>query len=209
MDVFGDKDGAVHFDAAAQGAEALAWIVDVPPWSNVWPKPCATSPRWKWCKPRERCPDGGVRRARQQHPGRVRRGFRSHPLHPSTPSPPGWNVNTRTARWPGSGFARWHPRLLAAGWPRGSVGGRGLVGRPRAVAPLLALEPEAFAEQLETASQGCAGAAGTHLRPLFVAAAAGAGVPLVRPAAQPWQNPAQLGAGGRRAHNIHPRQARA
>ena len=30
MDVFGDKDGAVHFDAAAQGAEALAWIVDVP-----------------------------------------------------------------------------------------------------------------------------------------------------------------------------------
>ena len=30
MEVFGDKDGAVHFDAAAQGAEALAWIVDVP-----------------------------------------------------------------------------------------------------------------------------------------------------------------------------------
>ena len=30
MQVLGDQDGAVHFDAAAQGVEALAWIVDVP-----------------------------------------------------------------------------------------------------------------------------------------------------------------------------------
>ncbi|KRD27578.1 ubiquinone biosynthesis protein UbiH [Acidovorax sp. Root267] len=30
MRVKGDQDGAVHFDAAAQGVEALAWIVDVP-----------------------------------------------------------------------------------------------------------------------------------------------------------------------------------
>ena len=30
MRVHGDQDGAVHFDAAAQGVEALAWIVDVP-----------------------------------------------------------------------------------------------------------------------------------------------------------------------------------
>lgn len=30
MEVFGDRDGAVQFDAAAQGTEALAWIVDVP-----------------------------------------------------------------------------------------------------------------------------------------------------------------------------------
>lgn len=30
MHVRGDQDGAVHFDAAAQGVEALAWIVDVP-----------------------------------------------------------------------------------------------------------------------------------------------------------------------------------
>ncbi len=46
MEVFGDKDGAGHFDAAAQDAEALAWIAATcPPWSNAWPKPCATSPR--------------------------------------------------------------------------------------------------------------------------------------------------------------------
>lgn len=30
MQVQGDHDGAVHFDAAAQGVEAMAWIVDVP-----------------------------------------------------------------------------------------------------------------------------------------------------------------------------------
>jgi 2-polyprenyl-6-methoxyphenol hydroxylase-like FAD-dependent oxidoreductase len=30
MQVQGDRDGAVHFDAATQGVEALAWIVDVP-----------------------------------------------------------------------------------------------------------------------------------------------------------------------------------
>jgi 2-polyprenyl-6-methoxyphenol hydroxylase-like FAD-dependent oxidoreductase len=30
MEVFGDHGGAVHFDAAEQGAAALAWIVDVP-----------------------------------------------------------------------------------------------------------------------------------------------------------------------------------
>ena len=30
MQVFGDQGGAVHFDAATQGADALAWIVDVP-----------------------------------------------------------------------------------------------------------------------------------------------------------------------------------
>lgn len=30
MQVQGDRDGAVRFDAAAQGVEALAWIVDVP-----------------------------------------------------------------------------------------------------------------------------------------------------------------------------------
>lgn len=30
MEVFGDDGGAVHFDAAEQGAVALAWIVDVP-----------------------------------------------------------------------------------------------------------------------------------------------------------------------------------
>ncbi|WP_026437897.1 FAD-dependent monooxygenase [Acidovorax sp. JHL-9] len=30
MQVFGDQGGAVHFDAATQGVEALAWIVDVP-----------------------------------------------------------------------------------------------------------------------------------------------------------------------------------
>jgi len=30
MQVQGDQDGCVHFDAAPQGVEALAWIVDVP-----------------------------------------------------------------------------------------------------------------------------------------------------------------------------------
>ncbi len=30
MEVHGDQDGCVHFDAAAQQVEALAWIVDVP-----------------------------------------------------------------------------------------------------------------------------------------------------------------------------------
>lgn len=30
MEVHGDQDGSVHFDAASQNAEALAWIVDVP-----------------------------------------------------------------------------------------------------------------------------------------------------------------------------------
>ncbi len=30
MQVLGDRDGAVHFDAADQGVDALAWIVDVP-----------------------------------------------------------------------------------------------------------------------------------------------------------------------------------
>ncbi|MDD2545000.1 MAG: FAD-dependent monooxygenase [Burkholderiaceae bacterium] len=30
MQVFGDQDGAVRFEAAAQGVDALAWIVDVP-----------------------------------------------------------------------------------------------------------------------------------------------------------------------------------
>ncbi len=30
MEVHGDVDGSVHFDAGAQGVEALAWIVDVP-----------------------------------------------------------------------------------------------------------------------------------------------------------------------------------
>lgn len=30
MQVQGDRDGCVHFDAAPQGVEALAWIVDVP-----------------------------------------------------------------------------------------------------------------------------------------------------------------------------------
>ncbi len=30
MDVFGDLDGRVQFDAASQGVDALAWIVDVP-----------------------------------------------------------------------------------------------------------------------------------------------------------------------------------
>jgi len=30
MQVFGDQGGAVHFDAATQGVDALAWIVDVP-----------------------------------------------------------------------------------------------------------------------------------------------------------------------------------
>lgn len=30
MEVHGDIDGSVHFDAAAQGVDALAWIVDVP-----------------------------------------------------------------------------------------------------------------------------------------------------------------------------------
>jgi 2-polyprenyl-6-methoxyphenol hydroxylase-like FAD-dependent oxidoreductase len=30
MEVHGDMDGSVHFDATAQGVDALAWIVDVP-----------------------------------------------------------------------------------------------------------------------------------------------------------------------------------
>jgi 2-polyprenyl-6-methoxyphenol hydroxylase-like FAD-dependent oxidoreductase len=30
MEVHGDVDGSVHFDALAQGVDALAWIVDVP-----------------------------------------------------------------------------------------------------------------------------------------------------------------------------------
>ena len=30
MEIQGDQDGSVHFDAAAQGVDALAWIVDVP-----------------------------------------------------------------------------------------------------------------------------------------------------------------------------------
>ena len=44
MDVFGDKDGAVHLIAAAQGAEALAWIW-TPALGNVWPKPLRYQPQ--------------------------------------------------------------------------------------------------------------------------------------------------------------------
>ena len=34
MEVHGDVDGSVHFDAGAQGVEALAWIADVPALEN-------------------------------------------------------------------------------------------------------------------------------------------------------------------------------
>ena len=54
MQVFGDQGGAVHFDAATQGADALAWIVDVPALEARLAEAGATSRKWRWCQ--SQCP---------------------------------------------------------------------------------------------------------------------------------------------------------
>jgi 2-polyprenyl-6-methoxyphenol hydroxylase-like FAD-dependent oxidoreductase len=126
MEVAGDQDGRVVFDAATQGTDALAWIVDVPalearlqdavrfqPLVEMVTEPVA-APLTVVC-------EGRASRTREEFGAQ----FDVTPI-PSTPLPHGWTASTPTGRWRASGLrqtAAFWPS--AAGWPPGPWRGGG------------------------------------------------------------------------------------
>jgi 2-polyprenyl-6-methoxyphenol hydroxylase-like FAD-dependent oxidoreductase len=132
MEVAGDQDGRVVFDAATQGTDALAWIVDVPalearlqdavrfqPLVEMVTEPVA-APLTVVC-------EGRASRTREEFGAQ----FDVTPI-PSTPLPHGWNASTPTGRWRASGLRQTAAFWRSCRWmaPR-AMAWRSLVGAAR------------------------------------------------------------------------------
>ena len=205
MQVFGDQGSAVHFDAATQSADALAWIVDVPALEQQLAEAVRYQPQVEVVSAPV---DAALTIVCEGRASSTRAEFGvEFDVTPYTQHA----IATRLAcEHPHGQVARqWFlPQGILAFLPLGGADGHTVavvwsVEREQVV-PLLDMEPEAFAEQLHAASQGALG----HLE----LAAPRAAWPLQQAQAARWCGPmAESGKttrswvlAGDAAHNIHP-----
>lgn len=205
MQVQGDQGGAVRFDAAAQGVEALAWIVDVPALEARLREAVRYQPQVEMvdapvsaaltvvCEGRTSSTRDEFGVNFQVTPyGQHAIATRLHCEHP----------HGQTAR-------QWFsPEGILAFLPLGDAGGNSVAvvwSVPQEqVAPLVALSPEEFAQKLQLASQDTLGTleltAPRAAWPLQIALADRWCGPL----AENGRNPRSWVLAGDAAHNVHP-----
>jgi len=159
MAVQGDDGGAVHFRAEAHGAEALAWIVDVPALEARLAEAVRYRPLVEMLDAPRAAPLTAVCEGRASAT-RAEFGV----SFDTTPYPQRAIAARLHCESPHGGIARqwFHPSGILALLPMGGADGHAAalvwsVEQARAPA-LLALEPDAFAREVETASARALGA---------------------------------------------------
>lgn len=205
MEVRGDQDGVVNFDAATQGVDALAWIVDVPALEARLDDAVRFQPHVERVDNPVAAPLTVVCEGRASST-RAEFGvnFQVTPYGQTA-------IATRltTERPHGQVARQWFsPEGILAFLPLGGPTGNSVavvwsVLHDHA-APLMALSPEAFAEKLHAASHGTLGT--------LALCAERAAWPLQLATADRWCGPDAQSSGNRRswalagdaAHNVHP-----
>src|SRR3990167_2992434 len=160
MQVAGDQDGEVHFDAAAQGVPALAWIVDVPALEARLAEAVRFQPQVEVVQAPVAAPltvvcEGRASRTREEFGAEF--DVAPYPHHA---------IATRLAcEKPHGQVARqWFAPdgSILAFLPLDGEGGSAVAVvwsvAPQQAIDLLALDPETFAQRLQAASQGALGA---------------------------------------------------
>lgn len=206
MEVHGDQDGCVHFDAAAQHAQALAWIVDVPALEMRLAEAVRYQPQVELVSSPVPATLTAVcegRASRTRDEFGVEFAVTPYAQHAIAARLHCEHVHGQVAR-------QWFLQdSILAFLPLGGAEGNSVAivwSVPQEQAPqLLALAPEAFAERVQQASRGALG----HLELASMRAA----WPLQQAQARHWCGPiASEGVhvphgwvlAGDAAHNVHP-----
>lgn len=205
MQVQGDHDGAVHFDAATQGVDALAWIVDVPALEARLTEAVRYQPQVEWVESPLPAAltvvcEGRASSTRQEFG--VDFQVTPYPQHAIA-------TRLECERAHGQVARQWFlPDGILAFLPLGGPQGNSVAVvwsvLQDQVAPLMALPPEQFAKKLQAASQEVLGK-------LVLSAERGAW-PLQLAKADRWcgalpasgKNPRSWVLAGDAAHNVHP-----
>ncbi len=204
MQVAGDQDGEVHFDATAQGVPALAWIVDVPALEARLAEAVRFQPQVEVVQAPVAAPltvvcEGRASRTREEFGAEF--DVAPYPHHA---------IATRLAcEKPHGQVARqWFAPdgSILAFLPLDGEGGSAVAVvwsvAPQQAIDLLALDPETFAQRLQAASQGALGALRTTSDRVAW--------PLQQARARHWCGalpsaaPASWVLAGDAAHNVHP-----
>ena len=206
MQVQGDGDGAVQFDAAAQGVQALAWIVDVPALESRLAQAVRYQPHVEVVDAPVPAAltvvcEGRASATREEFGARFDvTPYAQHAIA----------TRVQCERPHGQVARQWFsPDGILAFLPLGGPEGNSVAVvwsvLQEQAAPLLALPPDEFAQRLQTASHGALGA----LLPIAERAA----WPLQLARADRWCGPLAAGTGGAArswalagdaAHNVHP-----
>lgn len=204
MQINGDQDGEVHFDAAAQGVPALAWIVDVPALEARLQDAVRFQPQVEVVQAPVAAPltvvcEGRASRTREEFGAEF--DVAPYPHHA---------IATRLAceRSHGQVARQWFAPdgSILAFLPLEGEGGSAVAVvwsvAPEQAVHLQQLDPEAFNERLQAASQGALGALHTTSARLSW--------PLQQARARHWCGsvgaaaPASWVLAGDAAHNVHP-----
>ena len=205
MQVLGDQDGAVHFDAAAQGVDALAWIVDVPALEARLAEAVRFQPQVEVVDAPVAAPLTAVCEGRSSS---TRAEFGAQ--FQVTPYPQHAIATRLRCEHPHGQVARqWFVAdgilaFLPLGGPEGNSVAVVWSISPEQTVSLMALSPEAFAQKLQAASHGALGA--------LSLCAERATWPLQLAKADRWcgamptagKSPRSWVLAGDAAHNVHP-----